>query len=333
LLFPDHGSLVPEYEQFCRKLHHVPRVEYGFPVEWKWKFHEGVRQVPAIIEAVRARPDVILANRSASAGWAVPTRRITRTPVVCHLHGTSALQHARRISDPIDRFIAVSRHTAEAWIEAGLDESKVQVVHNGVDPADYPPAGVDARTSARRQLGIDPYAYTVLYTGRLDPEKGVNVLLDAWKILSPPTGEGQLLLVGRAADSRYLHELESRATDTVKFLGLQRDVVTPLHASDVTVVPSVYDEPFGRTVIESLATGRPVVASRVGGIPEILSGPLSRLLVDPGDAEALAAHLEALIGWESREPTLGAECLEHFRNEFTLSHAVDQVEAILESSL
>jgi glycosyltransferase involved in cell wall biosynthesis len=335
LLFPDYGSLIPEYEQFCRKLHHVPRVGYGYPVGWRYKLEERGKQVPAILEAVRARPDIIYASRSFSAGWAVPARRITRAPVVCHLRGGSEIAplQARTISHRIDRFIAVSRHTAEFWIEAGLDEAKVEVVHNGVDPADYPPGGLDARAEARRSLGVDPDAYTVVYIGRLDPEKGVDVLLDAWKILSPPTGEGQLLLVGQAADDGYLHELESMATATVTFLGLRRDVVTPLHASDVTVVPSVYDEPFGRTVIEGLATGRPVVASRVGGIPEILSGPLSRFLVDPGDAEALAAQLEALRGWDSKEPNLGTECLEHFTNRFTLSRTVDQVEAILNSTL
>jgi glycosyltransferase involved in cell wall biosynthesis len=233
----------------------------------------------------------------------------------------------------VDRFIAVSRHTADFWIEAGLNEARVEVVHNGVDPADYPMAGMDARAEARRSLGVDPDAFTVVYIGRLDREKGVNVLLDAWKILSPVTGGGQLLLVGGTTEEGYLHELESMAIDSVKFLGLHRDVVTPLHASDVTVVPSIVEEGFGRTVIESLATGRPVVASRVGAIPEILSGPFSRFLVDRGDAEALAAHLEALIGWDKREPNLGTECLQHFMNSFTLSRTVDQVEAILHSTL
>ena len=72
----------------------------------------------------------------------------------------------------------------------------------------------------------------------------------------------------------YQAELKKLATDSVHFIEGQRNVVTPLHASDVVVVPSVWREPFGRTVIEALATGRPVVASRVGGIPEILTGPL-----------------------------------------------------------
>ena len=170
------------------------------------------------------------------------------------------------------------------------------------------------------------------YFGRLDEEKGVHVLLDAWQRLGLGPGDGCLLVVGSSTvdhdPAGYRRRLDSFVTDAVdvRFLPARRDVVTPLHAADVAVVPSTWDEPFGRTVIEGLATGRPVVASSVGGIPEILTGPLERLLVPGGDAEALAAKILELRGWQEREPELGRRCAERVSEEFTLAQMVDGVE-------
>ena len=103
-------------------------------------------------------------------------------------------------------------------------------------------------------------------------------------------------------------------------------MITPLHAADVAVVPSLF-EPFGRSVIEGLATGRPVVASRVGGIPEILTGRLAPLLFDSGDAQDLAKRLASLVGWQNATPELGLECRKHIESAFTLRRTVDQLEA------
>jgi glycosyltransferase involved in cell wall biosynthesis len=107
---------------------------------------------------------------------------------------------------------------------------------------------------------------------------------------------------------------------------MRTDVVTPLHAADVVVVPSIYEEPFGRTVIEAMSTGRPVIASSVGGIPEILTGGLAELLVAPGDAGALAAKLAEVLDWRTGRPDLGPRCADHVARHFTLSSMVDQVE-------
>ena len=123
------------------------------------------------------------------------------------------------------------------------------------------------------------------------------------------------------------------ATDSVRFVPGQRDVVTPLHAADVAVVPSVVPESFGRTVIEALSTGRPVLASRVGGIPEIMSGPLRRFLFEQEDEEALAEGLRDLMHWRDREPELAGVCRSRVLEQFTLARMVDGIEASFRSAL
>ena len=104
------------------------------------------------------------------------------------------------------------------------------------------------------------------------------------------------------------------------------DVVTPLHAADVVVVPSVYDDPFPRTVLEAMATGRPVVASSTGGIPEELTGEFARFLVPPSDAEALRERLEAVLDWRDGEPGLGQACTAHVARHFSKASMVDAIE-------
>ena len=104
-------------------------------------------------------------------------------------------------------------------------------------------------------------------------------------------------------------------------------MVTPLHAADVAVVPSIWEEPFGRTVIEGLSTGRPVLASRGGGIPEILDGPMARFLFGRGDADDLARLIGEVREWRTTEPELAEACAGLVRERFSLAAMVDRVEA------
>jgi glycosyltransferase involved in cell wall biosynthesis len=339
LLYREPGSLVPDYREFCHSVTKVPEVDYWFPTGRRGRPRQLARVVPAGLAAVRRRPEVIYGNRIMSTGWAVPAGKVVRAPVICHEHGHSdhlSQRRIERLNRHVDRFVLVSRFVADLWVGSGLDPDKIDVVFNGVDPDEYPLGGLDERSAARRDLGCPDQAFVVTYFGRLDREKGVHVLLRAWQRLGFRADEARLLVVGSStvhhdADA-YQAELKKLATDSVHFIEGRRNVVTPLHASDVVVVPSVWREPFGRTVIEALATGRPVVASRVGGIPEILTGPLERFLFERDNPEALAEQLRALRNWREREPDLAGQCRAHIVEKFTLSHTVDGIEAAFRSA-
>jgi glycosyltransferase involved in cell wall biosynthesis len=224
---------------------------------------------------------------------------------------------------------------ADLWRRSGLDPDKIDVVFNGVDPAEYPLGGAAEQSAARRALDLPEACFVVTYVGRLDREKGVDVLLRAWRELGLRSGEGRLVVVGSSTAehdaARYQAELRALADDSVQFLAGRRDVVTPLHAADVVVVPSVWQEAFGRTVIEALSTGRPVVASRVGGIPEIITGPLEPMLFERGDVAELAERLRGLRGWQDREPGLADLCRSRILDAFTLDRTVDGIESTFRS--
>jgi glycosyltransferase involved in cell wall biosynthesis len=82
-------------------------------------------------------------------------------------------------------------------------------------------------------------------------------------------------------------------------------------------------------IVEALATGRPALGSRIGGIPEILTGEFERFLMEPGDAGVVASAMESLIGWEKREPALAGRCSAHIRDHFSLDRLVEGVERSL----
>ena len=339
LIYRDSGSLVPDYRKFCQSVTKVPEVDYWYPTGRRGRPKQMAMMVPAVVATVRRRPDLIYGNRIMSTGWAVPAGKVVGAPVVCHEHGHSDHLDERRIGRlrrHVDRFVMVSDFIAGLWLESGLDPDKVDVVFNGVDPAEYPLGGDEERSAARHALGLDEEPFVVTYFGRLDREKGVHVLLEAWRQLDFGPDEARLLVVGSSTvqldAAAYRAELHALATDTVRFIPGQRDVVTPLHASDVVVVPSVWQEPFGRTVIEALSTGRPVLASRVGGIPEILSGPLDRFLFEREDAAGLAEHLVGLIHWRDKEPELAGLCRARVLDQFTLAQTVDGLEASFRSA-
>jgi glycosyltransferase involved in cell wall biosynthesis len=332
LLYVEPGSFEPEYRKFCRSVTRVPAVDYWYPQGRRDRPKAMLQMAPAVWAAARRRPDVIYGNRVFSNGWAVPAGRLARAPVVCHLHGHTDLSPDRMafLNRHVDRFVIISQFVADEWLAAGLDPPKADVVFNGIDPAEYPFGGMEERTEARRILELPDDGFVVTYFGRVDREKGVHVLLEAWRRLSLDPKRSGLLVVGSSMvdhdEGAYQAELEALAADGVRFLPARRDVVVTLHAADVVVVPSTWDEPFGRTVIEGLSTGRPVVASRVGGIPEILEGPFERFLFERGDVEGLVERLRSLVRWREDEPELGTLCQSRVHQGFTLAQMVDGIE-------
>lgn len=248
------------------------------------------------------------------------------------LHGFIHFNKARLLARQVSRFVAVSEDASKRWTETGVDAGKITVVHNGVDPVAYPFGGDSERDRARQELGVPPGAFVALYYGRLDAEKGLDVLLEAWKLLALPPESATLLIVGDAVidpdPAGSKRRLRNLAPAGCKWLPLRRDVVTPLHAADVVVLPSYY-EGFSLMVLEAMATGRPVVATRVGGTPEALSKPFDLFLFEPGDAAGLARILSGLTDWRRADPGLGERCRRRVTENFTLEQMAAGVERVL----
>jgi glycosyltransferase involved in cell wall biosynthesis len=337
LLYVKPGSFLPRYEDFCRSVAQVSTIDYWYPTGRRGRPLAMAKMAPAIAEAARRRPDVVYAHRIQSCGWAIPTGMLVRSPVVCHEHGHSDHLSPHRIdfiNHHVQAFIMPSQYVADLWLDSGLDPAKVSVAHNGIDPAEYPVGGLVERSVQRKALGIPEDAFVAVYIGRLDREKGVDVLLKAWRRLGLDSARARLLVVGSATAlhlaAAYRRELDELVSDGVQFLPNTDDVTAPLHAADVAVLPSEW-EAFGRTVIEALSTGRPVLASRVGGMPEILAGPLDRFLFERGNDVELAQQLRDIMNWRRDEPALAEMGPARVGQAFTLDRMVDAVEGVFDA--
>ena len=289
------------------------------------------RFIPAARWARSRHADVLWLNRFEHIVWAQVVSRAARVPIVCQLHHVPNYRRVSQLGHGVAHFIAVSDFMRRTWIDSGVAPDRISVVHNAVPTADYPFAGSAERLSAGERLGL-PGGAVVLYYGRILPDKGVGVLLDAWRRLDLSHRPATLVLVGSpepAADAAIAEKLQQVDPATVRWFPMQADVVPFLHAADVVLLPSLLSEAFPRVVIEAMSTGRPVIASRVGGVPEILHGPMARFLVEPGDAGELAAAMDSLLDWRTTEPELAQLCADWVAVRFPYDAHVDQLERLL----
>ncbi|MEU9307286.1 glycogen synthase [Streptomyces sp. NPDC048256] len=209
----------------------------------------------------------------------------------------------RTAVEAADAVIAVSKAMREDILACypALAPDRVHVVHNGIDTALYRP---DHGTDALTRIGLDPDRPFVLFVGRITRQKGVPHLLRAVRDIDPAA---QVVLCAGAPDTpeidqefRDLFAGLSRARDGVHWIPkmLPRpEVIQLLTHAAVFVCPSVY-EPLGIVNLEAMACGTPVVASRVGGIPEVVEDGLTGTLVDVDDEfeAGLARALDAVLG-------------------------------------
>ena len=199
---------------------------------------------------------------------------------------------------------------------------RVRVVPNGVAPPRVVPAQDVA--AVRERLGIGGGDKLVVTVARLRAEKGIDCLLRASALL-PELGVGRVhvVVVGSGPEEPNLRRLASElGTERIHFAGHQDDVVPWLAAADLFVAPS-HREAAPLAVLEAMACGRAVVASRVGGLPEAVSDPETGLLVASGDPEALARAIARLLSDDGLRDRMGAAARRSFEESFTIDRMAE----------
>jgi glycosyltransferase involved in cell wall biosynthesis len=209
----------------------------------------------------------------------------------------------------VDGVIAISAGVAEALISAGVARDRIRIVRSGVDCVRFAPPDEAGRQRARAKLELKPNEVAIGAVGTLTPRKGHRILIEALASARERMGDGGWrCLIGGAGP---LHdELMTLARDRgcgaiVRMLGAVEDTRALLAALDIFVMPSL-NEGLGIAALEALAMGLPVVASAVGGLPEVVEDGVNGILFKPGDAPALAAALIDLATDPARRVAAGA---------------------------
>jgi glycosyltransferase involved in cell wall biosynthesis len=207
----------------------------------------------------------------------------------------------RVISHFVDYYIAVSEANARYLLEQKrLPGKKIVVIHNGCDLERFDPAR-PAPAGLKKSLGFDESDPVLIIVGRLEPQKGHCVLLEALPAVRREFPRVRLVCVGEGTLRRQLEAqmCAQGLEDSVRFVGYQTNVAAWLALADVALLPSFY-EGLPLVAIESLAAARPVVATAVDGTPEVVINGKTGLTVPPGDAARLAEAICRLL----REPEL-----------------------------
>ena len=229
-------------------------------------------------------PDLIVAEGGTLTQCSAISRMFGRKRCLAHLHGQTTCTPV--MDDIYGGVLALSDFIREDYLQSStLDPQRAYILHNCIDTARFCPG--PASKTLRAQLGFTDEDFVVLYCGRLDPDKGIHKLMEAIAALHEP--HIKLLIVGspffaRTQQSAFQRKLEQQAKslgNRVQFTGYipNEDLPDYYRLADLCCVPTLVEEAAGLVAVEAMACGRPVLATRSGGMPEYLAGSQA-VLVD-----------------------------------------------------
>jgi glycosyltransferase involved in cell wall biosynthesis len=289
-----------------------------------------VRPFGRLLSQLRTRPvDVVHAHKFGSNVWASLLGRAAGVPVViAHEHTWSFEgQPLRRLVDRhvvarfADAVIAVSEADRRRMVaEVGMPQDRVVLIHNGIDGA-----GDGDGERIRRELGLAPGVPVLIQTATLRPQKAVEVMIAATALLRTRHPDVRLLIAGEG-DTAGLQAVAAAhgVGDAVSLLGSRGDVADLLATATAGVLSSDF-EGMPLAVLEYMAAGLPVVATDVGGLPEIVRDGETGFLVPPRDPEALAERVSQLLSDPALARDMGERGRRRQREEFSRDAMVAQV--------
>jgi len=278
--------------------------------------------------------DVMHAHEFAMNIYGSVLSLVTRIPIITTVHGKNYYgdkwrrRLAYRFAARRSTMVAVSEDLKGFLMQRiGIHPNRIRVVYNGIDLQTYKVN--DSNNAIRDELGISPDQPIIGTVGNLFAVKGQSYLLRACKSIANHFPNFVLLVAGAGEE---LVMLEQQAnilgiSGNVKFLGFREDVPSLLQAMDVFVLPSL-SEGLPLSILEAMAMQKPVVASNVGGIPEVVQDGMTGCLVPPSDPEALADKILQLLHHPQAAVTLGKQGRKRVEVTFGLNQMVYEYQSL-----
>ncbi len=308
---------------------------------WVKRLPRLVKEAWAIRRIIREeRIDLVHCNvRVGTDRAAILGAALAGVPCISHVRDYDHLHLLDQlVARLVTRYIYISQAVARRHWAQGVSTRKGHVVYNGVDPDQFRRRSDQA--TIRRQLGLSEKDRVVGVVGRLEAWKGQHVFLQALADAASQIPDCQGLVVGEAEpySMDYRDYLVSMVEDLnlghrVHFLGFRADIPELLSVLDVLVSPSAVGEPFGRTIVEGMAAGIPVIATAAGAVPEIVEDGVTGLLVPPQDAKSLSRAIVSLLTNGSDVEQMGQMARQRVAERFTAQQTAASVQAIYEELL
>lgn len=267
--------------------------------------------------------------------------RLLRRPIVLKITNTGvqgielALAGEQKVSRLLSslhrRVEACIATTVEAQEEAarfGISRERIRNIPNGIDVDFFKPCDLHGKAEIKRRLGLGR-SLTVLYSGRLSPAKNPEGLIEAWHTIYHEMPNAELVLIG---DGPLRNVLEDRVAAlglnaSVRFAGLQSEVLSWYQAADIFVLPS-HREGLSNSLLEAMSCGLPVVSTRVSGSTGIFSESDVGELVEVGDSPGLASALRCLLADPIRRATCGLHAREYASTTFSIQAVAEKTLAL-----
>lgn len=278
------------------------------------------------------RIDIIHAQQvfPAIMGWLASRSTSGRPQVIWHDRGINLNRYslvAKSFNFFADFVITNSEWERQLLIKNGLSGKKVKTIYNGFNWAVYG-KGIDHK-EANYEFGLNPDIPKVGIIARLDPDKGHKYFLQAACQILKVIPSARFLIIGGGPLEGELKKIASDfgIAEAVIFTGFVKEISKAIAILDVIVLPSTR-EPFGRVLVEAGAMGKPAVATKVGGIPEIIEDGKTGFLVSPGDTETLAQRILELLNNRELAREMGTNAERRVKQRFSLERMVNEIEEV-----
>lgn len=328
--------VLPKEVSLCEYLRRVKAKVEIIPLRSKFSF----AYIPKLIHLIKKdRIHLVHTHECRGNLFGFITAKIARIKMIVTRHEIylpSWLQGKRRLEKRtymlidkilfnwVDKIIAVSEKVREEIISSqGVNPDKVTTVHVGVDLKRFVKKKNDIRLQKR--LKIEKEYLLVGSVGRLVPEKGYEYLLKAVEIIKPTIRKVKFIIVGDGPEMGKLKILSEKIglSDKILFLGRRTDVPAWINLMDIFVLPSL-TEGLPVVLLEAMAMRKPVVATNVGGIPEVITHMQNGVLVSPCNSQQLAEVLIDLLGNKSIRESLAREAQKTVEHKFNLEMMVEK---------
>jgi glycosyltransferase involved in cell wall biosynthesis len=306
-------------------------LDMGLPtVHLRIRKRQDWSQFPQFVRAMEGQYDIVHIHHPIDYIVPAAAARFARVPaVVMSRHNPNTFRNilvAYACSKLFyDGIIAVSEFIRGMLITDHVSPDRIVVVRNGIEMEPWL-HGADSRV--REEIGIPASAFVVAAAGRFISGKGLDVLVRAVAAARQKGVDVSCMIAGdgdgRAKMEQLIQELDLQSS--VRLLGFRRDMPAIFGAADVVAVPSVSLESFSYTTLEGMASGRPVIGSRIGGIPELITEDVGRLTT-PHDFEGIAAAIVELAGDDEKRTQMGRNAALRAK-QFTLDACVEGIERV-----